>query len=145
MEITKRLPQWNPPTLLRVNQESVQELLHSETSLPAAFHLETRAGLPQTAWYGLPKEDYVARLIEERLMNEKELIEHLEMEYKGKHGLKEKVSEMVKRKTVVENEKLVWRWGLRNEKLELVLETELNRSDPTSEGKGRKQAERSLP
>lgn len=42
-------------------------------------------------------------------MDEKELMEQLEMDYKGKHGLREKVSEMVRRKTTMVEKKLVWR------------------------------------
>jgi hypothetical protein len=94
---------------LEVKQESVQQLLNAETPLPEGFQLEARAGLTQTAWYGLPKEEYVERMIESKPMDEKELIERLEKEYKGKHGLIEKVTEIVQRKTRRVNGKLVWR------------------------------------
>lgn len=93
-----------------MNREFVQELLNSERPLPDGFQLETRAGLAQGVWYGLPKEEYVERMVEGKAVkDEKELIERVEMEYKGKHGVKEKVKEIARRKTEVVDEKLVWR------------------------------------
>lgn len=109
IEKPKRQAKWNPETLSQVDPKLVEKLLYTEGPLPEGFQLETR-GRPRKD-YGLPKESEIKNLVESKPgMNVKELIERLEMDYKGKHGLKAKVLDVIERKTrVKDDQKLVWR------------------------------------
>lgn len=100
---------WNPETLLEVDQKLVKRLLDSDGSLPKGFQLDETRGRPHSGWYGLPRESYIQNLVNSKPIDKKELIEKIELEFKSKHGVREKVEEVIERKTKTMDEKLVWR------------------------------------
>jgi 3-hydroxyisobutyryl-CoA hydrolase len=68
---------------------------------------------PRHASFGLPNEEDVERALSKRTGGQGEmgwgqLIEELEMELKGKHGVRERVEEIVARKARLVDGKAVW-------------------------------------
>lgn len=126
----KRTPIWKPSELSEVPTKSVEKLLSSDAPLPAGFELPvggatTVAGSSQGWSYGLPKEDYVQKIVarlNERSKKEKkkdkggvfkfrerDVLDEISIELRGKHGLGGRVLEILGRKTTLADGSLVWK------------------------------------
>jgi hypothetical protein len=114
--VEKRLPKWKPESLSEVDTKSVEMLLSSNEALPEGFVLEPGVRSSQgRASFGLPKEELVKDVLERlRMRNEKRngalseraLLDEMEIELRGKHGVRDRVLEILRRKT---KEGLVWK------------------------------------
>jgi 3-hydroxyisobutyryl-CoA hydrolase len=108
----KRTPNWNPSSLEQVSPQDVTrffgkssdfELLGTE----AGSHGEDYVEYPHD-WIGLPKEIEIQNVVSKGLTREKVLAACLEKS-NGKQGVKEKVTEILNRKTTADDTgRLVW-------------------------------------
>jgi hypothetical protein len=113
--VERRPPIWEPTNLSEVAAKSVEKLLSSNEALPEGFVLETVGGSSQgRASFGLPNEEFVKdvlkRLSERNkrngALNERAVLDEMEIELRGKHGVRDRVLEILRRKT---KEGLVWK------------------------------------
>jgi 3-hydroxyisobutyryl-CoA hydrolase len=110
-----REPKWEPGKLSEIDTKSVEMLLSSTEALPEGFVLEMVGSSSQgRASFGLPNEDYVKDVLERLrarnkgngVLNERAVLDEMEIELRGKHGVRDRVLEILKRKT---REGLVWK------------------------------------
>lgn len=113
--IEKRMPRWKPQSLSDVELESVKRLVRSEEgSLPDGFAPKMVAGSSQ-GWYGLPSEEDVKKVVTKKReggipKSERDVLDEMEIELKGKHGVRERVVEILSRKTgLADGGSLEWR------------------------------------
>lgn len=103
---------WTPPSLGDVDPESVKVLFDSKKSeLAEGFDIQ-KIAVTRHASFGLPNEDDVERALGQDQgkgeMGLGQLIEELEFQFKGKHGIRERVEEIVARKARLVDGKVVW-------------------------------------
>lgn len=104
--LEKRPAEWQPPRLENLDLNTIEKSFFSiERSLPDGFTLEVLPEAKSVA-YGLPTEAHVEKVLP---LGEEELLEVLSYEWKGKHGVRERVVEIMGRKTMLESGMRVWR------------------------------------
>ncbi|CZT23615.1 related to 3-hydroxyisobutyryl-CoA hydrolase, mitochondrial precursor [Ramularia collo-cygni] len=110
----KRTPSWTPATLDKVSDQDVDAFFDFSNSSnfellgqDAGSHGNDYKGYPH-AWLGLPRENEVRDLVFENKTKE-EIVDHFIQKTDGKQGVKEKVEEILLRKTDSNNGKLSWK------------------------------------
>jgi 3-hydroxyisobutyryl-CoA hydrolase len=95
-------PVWDPPTLSECPESVTDDFL----SIPEASQRLPllKKGAPEYTTYphevfGLPSESQIREVVKRARMPAKDLVEWFVREYKGKEGVREKVREVVQRKT----------------------------------------------
>lgn len=120
LEKPRRKPQWQPPQLAGITEEDIDQLYFSEPS-PNTLSLPTKLDLRHYPYsrFALPTEEDVRLAvtgegpefkIEGRLKDEEEIISWFVKGHRNKWGVKEKVLDILRRKTVSTEEEggLVW-------------------------------------
>lgn len=108
----KRKPNWQPPTLDEVSMETVNDFLLPPEGAPQ-FELLT-SGPESTyntyphAWTSLPTEAEVKAVVDGGAGTAGQVIKHFLKQKSGKMGVKEKVSEIIARKTNTQRGRLAW-------------------------------------
>jgi 3-hydroxyisobutyryl-CoA hydrolase len=111
----KRTPQWTPATLEEVSEEDVNAFFDFDASSSfelldqsAGGHGEDYKVYPH-AWIGLPSEVQVRNFVLEG-KSKQQILEHFVKQSEGKQGVKEKVEEILLRKTTEDEQgKLGWK------------------------------------
>jgi len=111
-------PQWQPSTIDAVSMDDVdryfttrgQEHLQLYSRGPSATYLR----YPH-AWIGLPTEKDVQEVVEQGGKGRKDVLKHFYQLKEGKLGVKEKVQEILARKTTVQAGSLVWDFAAQND------------------------------
>ncbi|KAL0074792.1 ClpP/crotonase-like domain-containing protein [Phycomyces blakesleeanus] len=116
----RRKPQWQPSSLEEITDDDIDQLYFNEPS-PNALTLPSRLDIIDQYPYSrfaLPTEDEVRRAVtgegaefgfEGRLKEENDVIEWFEKGHKRKWGVKEKVLDILRRKTVSTEDGLAWK------------------------------------
>ena len=110
-------PQWNPPSLSEVSDDSIKNFYFKSTKAKILnfLNLKSFENYSYTR-FGLPTEEDIRKLVTGELpdagamgMTEEEVIDFFLKENRGKIGTREKVSEVLRRKTVeIGNRALKW-------------------------------------
>ncbi|KAI8986011.1 ClpP/crotonase-like domain-containing protein [Pilobolus umbonatus] len=107
----RRKPHWDPPQLSGISDDDIDQLYFSEPS-PNTLRLPSPYDLRKYPYsrFSLPTEEDVHSLLkksEDRLKTE-DIVKWFTDGYRGKWGVKEKILDILKRKTSTEKEGLVW-------------------------------------
>ena len=107
----KTTPQWQPPRVDQVKDQDVNAFFEGTPELELLNSgEETNYGDYPHAWIGLPREAEVADLVRKRGKDGKQKIaEAFVNRTNGKQGVKEKVEEILNRKTEVRDGGLYWK------------------------------------
>lgn len=100
-------PQWQPSELSKITDADVDEFF-----APPNLELLSTANYQEYphAWIGLPKDRDVESFVNrEGSVSRDQVLEHFVRETGGKLGVKEKVEEILFRKTVEDNGRLGWK------------------------------------
>jgi len=104
-------PKWQPATLAEVSMDDVDRYFttRGQAQLQLYNRGQTASFLQYPhAWIGLPTEASVREVVEQGGKSKKDVLRHFVQLKDGKLGVKEKVEEIVDRKTSVQNGALVW-------------------------------------
>ncbi|OBZ87067.1 3-hydroxyisobutyryl-CoA hydrolase, mitochondrial [Choanephora cucurbitarum] len=111
----RRKPQWQPSQLAGVTEEDVEQLYFSDPS-PNVLSLPTKLDLKRYPYarFALPTEEEVRLAItgegaefrtEGRLKEDEEILSWFQKGHKGKWGVREKVMDILSRKTILKDQK----------------------------------------
>lgn len=104
-------PKWQPATLSKVGMDDVDRyfVTRGQEQLQLYNRGQTASFLQYPhAWIGLPTEDSVREVVEQGGKSKGDVVRHFVRLKEGKLGVKEKVEEIVSRKTSVVEGALVW-------------------------------------
>lgn len=104
----KTTPQWSPASASDVTERDVDEFFDGQPEL-ALLSTADYKDYPH-AWIGLPKEREVAAFFTSRAgLSKEEVVKHFVQTTNGKLGTKEKVQEILDRKTETKDGELSWK------------------------------------
>lgn len=126
-------PKWEPASLKEVSMDDVDRyfVTRGQEQMQLYNRGQTASYLQYPhAWIGLPTEASVREVVEQGGKSKKDVLRHFVQLKEGKLGVKEKVEEIVDRRTSVQNGALTWDVGAENAR-----EANLSRGsrDPSSQ------------
>lgn len=95
----RQKPTWDPPTIEEVKSDGVEAFFRYQGEPMELLKNQGDYRMYPHAKFGLPSEEKIKRIIDEGMATQKSVVQHLIDEYNGKQGVKQKVNEVVLRKT----------------------------------------------